>query len=124
MKNSPSKADASVEELRNARLKLQAAHHIFVFSKLFIDLWLKQLNKSCDFLFELTASFTQWNQNMFKPLVFGVFLFIPHSSWKLKGTPKMFSVVREVRNTCKTTDMDSGNFCVNFFDSLGNFPPC
>ena len=84
----PAAADAAIEELRKARLKRQKSHHIVSIPKLFTHFWLKQLNKACDVVFEITPTFNFWNKNMFEPLVIGIcFPFIPHRPWQLKGKP-------------------------------------
>ena len=98
----------------------QKSHNIVVIPKLLTHLWLKQLNKACDVVFEISPSFDFWNTQMFEPLVIGIcFPFAPHRPWQLKGTPKMFSVIREVRRICKQDKMDPRDFLCKLLRLIG-----
>jgi hypothetical protein len=48
---------------------------------------------------------------MYEPLMIGiVFPFLPNIPWQLKGTPKTFYLVRQVRKMFKEKILDSGDF--------------
>ena len=45
-------ADVAIAELRKARIKHQKSTHLFVVPKLCAPLWMKQVFKVADFMFE------------------------------------------------------------------------
>lgn len=103
----PGVADVALEELRKARHKRQDSTHIFVCPRLFTPRWLKQLHKVSDIVFEVPAGSPMWPSDMFEPLLIGIcFPFIRCQPWQLRGTPKMYSVGRELRSLFKGEDVD------------------
>jgi hypothetical protein len=107
----PAAAEVALEELRKARIKRQDSTHFFVCSRLLTPEWLKQLWKTADVIFQVPPGSPGWPMEMFEPLTIGiVFPFLPHRPWQLRGTPKMFHLVRQVRKMFKEKNLDPGNF--------------
>ena len=106
----PGVADISLEELRKARLKRHDSCHVIVVPKLLTPLWRRQLWKVSDLIFQVPASTSFWGKDMFESLFFGVcFPYISHPPWCLRGSPRMFSVARELQTVFKNDNMDGRN---------------
>jgi hypothetical protein len=107
----PAAAIVALEELRKSRIKRQDSTHFFVCSRLLTPEWLKQLWKTADIIFQVPPGTPGWPADMFEPLTIGiVFPFLPNRPWQLKGTPKMFYLVRQVRKMFKDKILDPGDF--------------
>jgi hypothetical protein len=118
----PAAADVALEELRKARIKRQDSTHFFVCSRLLTPEWLKQLWKTADIIFQVPPGSPGWPVDMFEPLTIGiVFPFLPHRPWQLRGTPKMFHLVRQVRKMFKEEVVDGRDFLRKLLLDCGRF---
>jgi hypothetical protein len=118
----PAAADVALEELRKARIKRQDSTHFFVCSRLLTPEWLKQLWKTADIIFQVPPGSPGWPVDMFEPLTIGIaFPFLPHRPWQLRGTPKMFHLVRQVRKVFKEEVLDAGDFLRKLLLDCGRF---
>ena len=122
----PYAADIALAELRKARIKRQSSTHLFVCPRLYCPLWLKQLYKAADVVLEFPPGSLHWPSDMHEPVLIGVlFPFLRHSPWQLRNTPKMHSVVRQLRAMFQGEDFDPCNFLRKFWLQcirLGNMP--
>ena len=106
----PFAADVAMNELRKARIKRQTSSHIFVCPCLCCSLWLKQLYRACDFVFQVLPDSEVWPKSMHEPLLIGIaFPFIRSKPWQLRGSPKLLAVGRELRDLQSTEEMDRRN---------------
>ena len=84
----PFAADVAMNELRKARIKRQSSAHIFVFPRLCCSLWLKQMHRVCDFVFQVLPDSETWSKDMHEPLLIGIaFPFLRSNPWQLRGCP-------------------------------------
>jgi hypothetical protein len=78
----PFAADLAIAELRRARIKRQSSSHVFVVPKLCAPLWIKQVYKAADIVFEVPSGQTFWEKSMHEPLLIAiVFPFIRSNPW-------------------------------------------
>ena len=114
----PIAADVALGELRKARIKRQTSAHVVVVPRLCTTLWLRQLCKAADIVFEVPVGFsTIWPHDMHEPLLIGVlFPFLRSKPWQLRNTPKMFAVGRDLRGLFKDSPMDTGDFLCKFWE--------
>ena len=106
----PGAADAALEELRKARIKRQDSSHVVLIPRRFTHIWKKQLLKCCDFVVDIAAGQKLWSHGQFEPLTLGIcFPFLPFRPWKVRHTPRLFSLEREVSQVFKTYPMDGGS---------------
>ena len=111
----PAAADVALEELRKARMKRQDSTHVFVCPRLLTTDWLRQLHKAADLVLEIPAGTSFWTKNMFEPLILGIcFPFIDRRPWQLRGTPKMFSMVRKMRKVFQEEELAAGSLLRKF----------
>ena len=83
----PAACLAAVEELRKARHKRVASHHLFVVPRLMQPEWRKQLSKAADLVITLPCGHSAWPREMFEPLTIAFVLpFIKHRPWQLRGS--------------------------------------
>ena len=112
----PFAADIAISELRKARIKRQISTHVFVVPKLCAPIWIKQVYKAADFVFEIPAGQSFWNKSMHEPLLIAiVFPSIMSRPWQLRATPKLFSVGSELRKMLKTEGVDTRDFLRKFW---------
>jgi hypothetical protein len=112
----PFAADIAMSELRKARIKRQASTHVFVVPRLCSALWMKQMFKTADFVFEVPAGHFCWSSDMHEPLLIAiVFPFLRSKPWQLRATPKMYEVGRQLRKVLKDESMDAGDFLRKFW---------
>ena len=118
----PAAADVCIEEIRKARMKRKDSLHIIIIQKLFTTNWLRQLNKIADCHFLIPPTHNFWRPKNYENLVVAiVYPFLPFRPWQLQGTPKMFSVGRELCQMFKSKDVDSGNILRKFLLECGKF---
>ena len=122
----PGAAEAAVEELRKARIKRQNSTHVFMVPRLLGPEWKKQVHKACDFVIEIPPGHPCWPCVMYEPLIVGICLpFIRSDPWQLKGTPKVFALVRKLRRVFKDAEMDGGDILRKFlleFERIRTMP--
>jgi hypothetical protein len=107
----PAAADVALEELRKARIKRQDSLHVVVIPRLLKPEWFRQLYKTCDLVFDIPPGSVCWPTNMYEPVVIGiVFPFLSRPPWQLRRTPKMFQVVRKMREMWEVGDLAAGHF--------------
>jgi hypothetical protein len=107
----PYAADVVVAELRKSRLKRMQHLHVFVCPRLCTPMWRRHFFKVADLVVEIPPGFAFWPVEMHEPLIIGiVFPFIRTPPWQLRGTPRMYSVAREVRRMCQGDKLDPGPF--------------
>ena len=112
----PFAADIALAEMRKARIKRQKSSHVFVCPRLCSPLWMKQLYKASDVVFEIPSGTPGWPVTMHEPLLIGLlFPFLRHLPWQLRGTPKMHAMGRDLRCLLKDTDLDPRNFLRKFW---------
>ena len=103
----PFAADVAIAELRKARIKRQTSSHIFVCPRLCCSLWLKQLHRSCDIVFQILPDSDIWPKNMHEPLLIGIaFPFLRVKPWQLRGSTKLLAVGRELREVPGGEEVD------------------
>jgi hypothetical protein len=104
---SPFAADVAIAELRKARIKRQTSSHVFVCPRLCCSLWLKQIYRACDLVFQVLPNSPFWPPSAHEPLLIGlIFPFTRANPWQLRGTPKLLAVGRELRNLQENQEMD------------------
>ena len=104
-------------------MKQKTFIHVVVIVKLFTPLWLKQLNKAADCHFIIPATHKFWGPHNFEHLVVAfVFPFLPFRPWQLKGTPKMFSMGRQLCKVFREKEVDPGNFLFKFLLECRELP--
>jgi hypothetical protein len=122
----PFAADVAMSELRKARIKRQKSSHIFVCPRLCCSLWVKQLYRACDFVFQVLPNSEVWSAAMHEPLLIGiVFPFLRVKPWQLRGCPKMLAVGRELRDLPSDQEVDRRDFLREFWKKchgLRNMP--
>ena len=111
----PFAAEFALAEMRKARIKRQTATHIFVCPRLCTSLWMKQLYKAADIVFEVPVGTPEWPKEMHEPLLIGVlFPFIRAKPWQLRSTPKMFAMARKLRGVLGDSEMNGRNLLCQF----------
>jgi len=106
----PAAADAALEELRKARLKRRNSTHIIVIPKLLTPLWLKQMNKACDFVITIKNTHVFWPESMCESLILGIcFPYISCRPWQIRRTPKLLSMGRAMSGVSSKDQMDPGD---------------
>ena len=96
-------------------MKRKDSLHIIIIQKLFTTNWLRQLNKIADCHFLVPPIHYFWRPKNYENLVVAlVYPFLPFRPWQLQGTPKMFSVGRELCQMFKSADLDSRNILCKF----------
>jgi hypothetical protein len=122
----PFAADVVIAELRKARIKRQSSAHVFVCPRLCCGLWLKQLYRAADIVFQLLPNSETWPASMHEPLLIGiVFPFIRTKPWQLRGSPKLLAVGRALRDLPEGKEMDRRDLLREFWKEchgLRNMP--
>ena len=122
----PFVADVAIPELRKARIRRQTSTHIFVVPRLCAPLWMKQLYKAADIVFEVAAGQSFWDTDMHEPVLIAiVFPFIRSRPWQLRSTPKMLEVGRNLRKMLKDENLDPRDLLRKLWvqcHRLGNMP--
>jgi hypothetical protein len=112
----PFVADVAISELRKARIKRQTSTHIFVVPKLCAPVWIKQVYKAADFVFEIPAEKSFWPSEMHVPLLIAiVFPFLRNKPWQLRGTPKMYEMGSQLRKVFQDEEVDSRDLLRKFW---------
>lgn len=112
----PYVADTAIAELRKARIKRQTSAHIFVCPRLCCSLWMKQLFRASDFVFQVLPNSEYWSKEMHEPLLIGVlFPFLRSKPWQLRGSPKMFAMGRQLRGVPEGQEVDRRNLLRKFW---------
>ena len=113
----PFAADIAISELRKARIKRQGSSHIFIVPRLCSPLWMKQVYKAADIVFELPVGHPVWPRDLHEPLLIAiVFPFIRNKPWQLRGTPKMYEMASKLRRLFQAEDMDARDLLRQFWD--------
>ena len=111
----PGAADVALERLRIARIKRQSSTHLFVCPRLLTTEWRKQFQKTVDFYVEIPACSDYWPVCMYEPLMLGFVLpYLRHPPWQVRGTPKVLSLVRKLRQMLQEDPMAIGNILQQF----------
>jgi len=119
----PAAADAALEELRKARLKRRNSTHFIVIPKLLTPLWLKQMNKACDFVLTIKNTHSFWPESMCEPLILGIcFPYIPCRPWQIRRTPKLLSMGRTMSGVSSKDQMDPGNLLRKLLEFTKRLP--
>jgi hypothetical protein len=122
----PFAADVAMNELRKARIKRQSSSHIFVCPRLCSSLWVKQLYRACDIVFQILPNSEIWPSEMHEPLLIGIaFPFLRVRPWQLRGCPKMLAVGRELRELPSNKEVDRRDLLFKFWSKchgLRNMP--
>ena len=119
----PAVASTCLEEIRKARIKRQDCTHVVLIPRLMTPLWLKQLYKAADLIFQLKPDFPHWSKQEFEPLIVAIILpFLPFHPWQYRSTPKMFSMARQMRKMSQAEGMDGGNILREFLLQTKKFP--
>ena len=122
----PFAADVAMSELRKARIKRQTSSHVFVCPRLCCSLWVKQLNRACDFVFQVLPDSEVWPSAMHEPLLIGIaFPFLRVKPWQLRGCPKMHAVARQLRDLQSNKEVDRRDILWKFWTQchgLRNMP--
>lgn len=106
----PFAADMAMAEMRRARIKRQTSAHVFVCPRLCSHLWLKQLHKASDIVFQVPPNQMYWPKSMHEPLLIGIlFPFVRSKPWQLRGSPKMHEMGRKLRGMYAEEKVDAGN---------------
>jgi hypothetical protein len=112
----PFVADIAISELRKARIKQQSSTHVFVVPKLCSPLWMRQVFKAADFVFEVPAGQSFWKSEMHEPVLIAIlFPFLRSKPWQLRSTPKMYEMGGELRKMFKAPGVDSGDLLRKFW---------
>ena len=105
----PAAAEAMLEEVRKARHRRTESTHIILVPRLMAPSWRKHLNKVSDIVLSLPAGHLAWPSDMHEPLTIGiVFPFIRHKPWRLRGTPLLLELERQLRKVWKTQQGTEG----------------
>ena len=113
----PFVADIAISELRKARIKRQSSSHVVIVPKLCTPMWIKQLFKAADIVFEIPAGQLFWDCSMHEPLLIAIlFPFIRCKPWQLRSTPKMYAMSSELRKVLRAEEMDPGHILREFWD--------
>lgn len=112
----PYAADVAIAELRKARIKRQTSSHIVIVPRLCCSLWMKQLYRTSDIVFQVLPGSEFWTKEMHEPILIGIlFPFLRSRPWQLRGTPKMFAVGRQLRGMPEDSEMDRRNLLCKFW---------
>ena len=66
-----------------------------------------KFHKAVDFHIEIPAGSCYWSESLFQPLMLGVCLpYIKSAPWRLRRTPKMLELVRQVHQVFKVENLD------------------
>ena len=88
-------------------------------------IWLKQLYKAADLIFQVKPEFNYWSKHEFEPLT--VAIFFPSSRFILGNAgrhPKCFPWQGRCAKYHKHRTWTDGIFCANFSFKRKNFPTC
>ena len=122
----PYAADVAVAEMRKARIKRQSSTHIFICPRLCSSVWLRQLHKAADFVFEVPAGRAVWPHSLHEPLLIGIlFPFIRSCPWQLWNTPKLYAMGGLLRRMFKEEEVDPRDILRQFWGDchrLRNMP--
>ena len=89
--------------------------HVVVCPRLFTPAWLKQMIKAVDFYFEVPAGTSFWPGSMHESLNIGVCLpYCKSPPWEIRRTPKVLSLVRELRGVLKEKEVAAGDLLREF----------
>ena len=114
--SAPVTALAMIEELRKARHKRQASHHIIIIPRIMQPEWRKPLYKAADVVMTLPVGHFGWPKDMYEPLTLAfVFPFVPHSPWQLRGSPHLLEVGRELSALWRDNDSGEGPILRKFW---------
>lgn len=95
----PAAADAALSELAKAIHKRPHLEHIIIIPRLMTSRWRRLFGKISDLQFTVPLGCSFWPHTQFEPLVVGVvFRFIRHRPWRLRGTPFMDHLARQLSN--------------------------
>ena len=94
----PAAGEAAVEQLCLTRLKRLDTTHLIIMPRLLTSRWRKQLSKTADVVLTLPLGASYWEITQHEPLLLAICLpMIRSSPWRLKGTPFVERLERDVR---------------------------
>jgi hypothetical protein len=119
----PIRCGHTLAALRKARIKRQTSTHVFVCPRLCCPLWLKQVYKAADIVLEFSAGAAiHWPACMHEPVLIAIlFLFLRHSPWQLRNTPKMHAVGRKLHSLLEGENVDTRDFLFKFWEQCHRF---
>jgi hypothetical protein len=100
----PAAADAALEQLAQAKHKRPCSEHVVLIPRLMTAYWRKQLGKICDLVVTVPLGCDVWNISQYEPLVLGIsFSLSRHQPWRLRGTPIMDRVEKQLSSLPSTS---------------------
>ena len=119
----PAAASSCLEELRKARVKRQQSLHVVLIPRLMTPMWLKQLYKTADLIFQIKPEFPHWSAYEFEPLTVALVLpYLPFHPWQYRSTPKMFCLARKLCQMSCDSSMDGRDILREFLLQIKKFP--
>jgi len=98
----PAIADVALEQLAKATHKRPHHTHLVIIPRLMTARWRKTLLKICDLFFTIPVGTCIWDISQHEPLNVGLSLpLCRHPPWKLRGTPMLVGVERQLREVSK-----------------------
>ena len=86
---------------------------------------MKQLFRTCDFIFQVLPGSPFWTSDMHKPFLIGIlFPFIRCNPWQLRGCPKCTQWEGNCEVCQKARKWSEGIFCANFGRNVMGFETC
>lgn len=118
----PAAADAALAELAKAIHKRPHHSHIIVIPRLMTSRWRRLFGKLCDLQFTIPLGCPFWTHSQFEPLVVGVvFPFIRHRPWRLRGTPFMDRLARQLSTMPPSDHSWGGHILCQLFQQTRGF---
>jgi len=95
--------DAALAQLGHSVHKRPHLTHLVLIPRLMTSRWRKLLGKICDLVFTLPVGTSAWGLTHYEPLIVGLCLpLCSHRPWKLRGTPMLARLERQLRDVPQT----------------------
>ena len=112
----PAACDVALEELRKARHKRQNSIHILVCPRLMTPLWLRQLYRACDMVFEIPPCCPFWESHLHEPCLVGIcFPFLHCYPWSLRNSNIINATGGKLRRMWEDEYLHTGSVLCKLF---------
>lgn len=115
----PGAANVAIEQLRRARIKRRESTHVFLVQSLCTTEWQRQLFREADLIFNVPVGADCWPTNCYEKLVVAIALpYLKYRPWRIRRTPKLCYLERELRRMFQKTDMASRDILCKFWSEI------